>query len=123
MAVGCGGGANDSETATAKTEQTPAAEARVSPAAESEETSSSVSTHPPEVESRGIPTAEAEGRLVSLIDAIPATPETRARVRFNDYSRDRNAHGITLPGNDASNDELIDYMGLISDKGMATGLG
>ena len=42
-------------------------------------------------------------------------------MRFNDYSRARNAHGITLPGNDASNDELLDYMGLISDKGMATG--
>lgn len=121
IAVGCGGGANDSETATAKTEQTTATEARVSPAAESEETSSAVSTDPPAVESRGIPTAEAEGRLASLLDAIPATPETRAWVRFNDYSRARNVHGITLPGNDASNDELLDYMGLILDKGMATG--
>ena len=53
IAVGCGGGANDSETATAKTEQTPATEARVSPAAESEEAPSAVSTETPAVESRG----------------------------------------------------------------------
>ena len=62
-----------------------------------------------------------QGTFVNLLELIPATRGGRIFVSVNDYRRARDAHNIKAPGDDASNEDLEEYVGALSQTGMALG--
>ena len=62
-----------------------------------------------------------EGTFLSLLEVLPLNAADPGLVSFNDYARARDSHGIPLPGDDASDDDLVDYISALESAGMIYG--
>ena len=51
-----------------------------------------------------------QGRFIELMNLIPLNEESRAFVSFNDYTLAREANGIQAPAEDASDEDLEEYL-------------
>ena len=61
------------------------------------------------------------GTFLSLLEVLPLNAADPGLVSFNDYERARDSHGIALPGDDASYDDLADYISALNSAGMIRG--
>ena len=66
-------------------------------------------------------TATPEGSFATLLEIIPNEVAYRIWLAFNDFERARDLHGISLPGENATDDELIEYIVALSNAGMYNG--
>ena len=55
------------------------------------------------------------------MDLIPLNEDSRAFVSFNDYSLAREANGIQVPAEDASSQDLEEYLFELFSTGLAPG--
>ena len=109
-------------TPATEPQDTPAADAQETPLPEPQESPSPVSAATPRTEPQATPTLEPEGNLESLLHLIPATPEISGWVVLNDYVLARDSHGIPLPGDPGSDEDLLDYIRLLYENAQyATG--
>ena len=68
-----------------------------------------------------------QGRFIELMNLIPLNEESRAFVSFNDYTLAREANSIQAPAEDASDEDLEEYLfelfiSLDTPTGLAEGL-
>ncbi len=62
-----------------------------------------------------------QGRFIELMNLIPLNEESRAFVSFNDYTLAREANSIQAPAEDASDEDLEEYMRALSATGLSIG--